>query len=135
MHTGDTAPQGEKLISYRGKQWTRRALGASLNLLVLPGAGSFVLGRKTAGSIQIAGALVGVGLQIFGVISGSAQAGEMLAKGVLEAGGDGAPLPGGDAMWTAALGTFLFISSWLFSLVTSLMPPVPPRGNQQTQIG
>jgi len=126
-------------ITYRGQQWTRRALGAFLNLVVLPGSGTLVLGRKSEGFIQISGAAIGLGLQLLaagaiaakvGADIGSLRGDELASEVDQVAGGlassllaDPPALLGVSAIWVFLLGLALLILSWIFSLVSSLLPP------------
>jgi hypothetical protein len=125
-------------ITYRGKQWTRRALGVFLNLVVLPGSGSLVLGRKTEGFIQIGGAVAGLALQLAAATTIAAKVGAdigSLRKDELDLGvdqvGDGLAgsllsdpptLLGVDATWVFLFGLTMLILSWIFSMISSLLP-------------
>lgn len=136
-HAG-VAPDNE-VISYRGKQWTRRALGAFLNLIVLPGTGSFVLGRKIEGAIQLFLVGIGLGMKILGAAAlagrvgsevgginhslGAADPGS-LALQVAEAIQANPPsVLGVNSIWMVAGGLLVFLAGWFFSLVSSLLPP------------
>ncbi len=56
-------------VVYKGKPWKRKTLAAFLNLLVLPGTGSLVLGRVVAGWIQIGLCIVGFVIKIVALSS------------------------------------------------------------------
>ncbi len=135
----DPTNDSVEIVTYRGKQWTRRALGAFLNLVVLPGTGSFVLGRRTEGTVQLLAALAGLGMKIAGAAAVVARASTNL--GALDM-GSGAPDPkqvalqiaeaiqagpptiaGVSAIWMLFGGLALVVFAWVFSLISSLLPP------------
>lgn len=138
-HIHSSSTQESDIINYRGKQWTRRALGAFLNLVVLPGAGSFVLGRKVEGTAQVLLVAAGLGLKLAGVAAISQRIGSevgqsrythgaqdpwLAAAQIAEAIKDVPPsVVGISSLWLVGGGLALFVAAWLFSLVSSLLPP------------
>ena len=89
---------------------TRAWTCLSLNLLVLPGLGSFLVRRRVAGVMQAAVALVGAGLSLWWLI--------LLARQRMEEGAF--PLEGGDALGIGVLGVTVFAAAWAWSLATGL---------------
>ena len=130
---------GGDWVSYRGKQWTRRALGAFLNLVVLPGTGSFVLGRRLEGTVQVLTAVIGLGVKItaasvivarasteIGGISGTEglPPTEILTAQIVGSIQSNPPMIAGiSAIWLFVAGLALVVFAWLFSFVSTILPP------------
>ena len=89
---------------------TRAWTALSMNLLVLPGLGSFVVGRRIAGVAQAVVALIGAGMSLWWLILMSAQ----WAR-------DGHfPIDGGDDFRLGVTGVIVFGAAWMWSLATGL---------------
>ena len=82
-----------------------------LNLLALPGLGSFLAGRRLTGVVQAALALTGLGLTLWWVISFLAAWARTLSF----------PQIGGLHLLRGLLGVLLFLVSWLWGLATGLV--------------
>ena len=80
------------------------------NLLVLPGLGSWLAGRRFAGVLQMALVFTGFGLVVFWFVAflNACIQTEMF------------PTDGGPRLLQGALGVVLFMASWLWALGTSL---------------
>jgi dethiobiotin synthetase len=89
---------------------TRAWTSLSLNLLVLPGLGSFLVGRRIAGVAQALVALSGAAMSLWWLILLSAQ----WARN-----GD-FPIDGGDDFRVGVIGVIVFAAAWLWSLATGL---------------
>ena len=89
---------------------TRAWTSLSINLLVLPGLGSFLVRRRIAGAAQAVVAVVGAGLSLWWLV--------LLARQWAE---DGYfPWDGGDHLRIGIVGVLVFAVAWVWSLVTSL---------------
>jgi hypothetical protein len=81
-----------------------------MNLLVLPGLGSFLLGRRMTGVVQALLACTGAGMSAWWLI--------LLARQWAQ---DGYfPIDGGNDFRIGVSGVFVFAVGWVWSLVTSL---------------
>jgi hypothetical protein len=81
-----------------------------MNLLVLPGLGSFLARRRAAGAAQATGASIGAGMSLWWLI--------LLARQWAD---DGYfPIDGGDSFRIGIAGVLLFAVAWVWSLATSL---------------
>jgi hypothetical protein len=81
-----------------------------MNLLVLPGLGSFLVRRRIAGAAQAMLAAVGAGMSLWWLV--------LLARQWAE---DGYfPIDGGDSFRLGITGALLFAVAWLWSLATSV---------------
>ena len=89
---------------------TRAWTSLSLNLLALPGLGSFLVGRRIAGVAQAVLASVGAGLSGWWLIL---LAGQWTREGYF-------PIDGGDDLRVGVAGVLVFAAAWVWSLVTSL---------------
>jgi len=81
-----------------------------MNLLVLPGLGSFLVGRRIAGVAQAALAGTGAGMSAFWLI--------LLARQWAQEGYF--PIDGGDDFRIGVTGVLVFAGAWVWSLATSL---------------
>jgi TM2 domain-containing membrane protein YozV len=132
-----TAAGGE-LFSYRNRQWPRRALGAFLNLFVLPGAGTLLLGRIRAGWLQIGFALTGILIKIPAMAAIIKSAGGALKDGGWGTGVDQEALVleiserlmqdppavfGVNAVLLLLLGVGLFLGAWISGAICAVLPP------------
>ena len=89
---------------------TRAWTSLSMNLLVLPGLGSFLVGRRIAGTAQAMLASVGAGMSVWWLI--------LLARQWAQ---DGYfPIDGGHDFRIGVSGVVVFAVAWVWSLVTSL---------------
>ena len=81
-----------------------------MNLLVLPGLGSFLARRRIAGAAQGMMACLGAGMSLWWLV--------LLARQWAE---DGYfPIDGGDHFRFGVSGVLLFAAAWVWSLATSL---------------
>ena len=81
-----------------------------MNLLVLPGLGSFLVGRRMTGVVQAVLACTGAGMSAWWLILLSRQWAQ-----------DGYfPIDGGPDFRTGVSGVLVFAVGWVWSLVTSL---------------
>jgi hypothetical protein len=81
-----------------------------MNLLVLPGLGSFLARRRIAGAAQAMLAVIGAGLSLWWLI--------LLARQWSEEGYF--PIDGGHDFRIGVSGVLVFALAWVWSLVTSL---------------
>ena len=82
-----------------------------MNLLVLPGLGSFLVRRRIAGAAQAMLAGIGAAMSVWWLV--------LLARQWTE---DGYfPWDGGDDFRIGIFGALLFAVAWVWSLVTSLI--------------
>jgi hypothetical protein len=81
-----------------------------MNLMVLPGLGSFLVRRRIAGAAQAMLASIGAGMSLWWLI--------LLARQWAE---DGYfPIDGGDSFRIGVTGVLVFAVAWVWSLGTSL---------------
>ena len=89
---------------------TRAWASLGLNLLVLPGLGSFLVGRRIAGVAQAVVALAGAAMCVWWLVL---MARQWMEEGIY-------PLDGGEGFRIGVLGVGVFAVGWVWSLVTSL---------------
>lgn len=81
-----------------------------MNLLVLPGLGSFLVRRRTAGIAQALLAGIGAGMSVWWLM--------LLVRQWAD---DGYfPIDGGDSFRIGIVGVLVFAVAWVWSLATSL---------------
>ena len=81
-----------------------------MNLLVLPGLGSFLVGRRITGAAQALVALVGAAMSLWWLILLSRQ---WALEGYF-------PIDGGDDFRIGVTGVIVFAAAWMWSLATGL---------------
>ncbi len=89
---------------------TRAWTSLSMNLLVLPGLGSFLVGRRITGVAQAVLASIGAGMSAWWLI--------LLARQWTQE--SYFPIDGGDDFRIGVFGVLVFAVAWVWSLVTSL---------------
>jgi hypothetical protein len=81
-----------------------------INLVVLPGLGSLIAGRRVSGILQAALGLAGTALT---TASCAPMLATMIRTGQL-------PESAGQSMWGGLLGILMFLIAWLWALATGL---------------
>ncbi len=140
-------------VVYRGKTWKRKTLAAFLNLVVLPGTGSFVLGRLAAGWIQIALCVGGFIVKIAAVTSvtiwlnpvlqklGAESVGELQLKDILPVASHVAEeyyrstppeVAGINSLYLFWAGLAMILVGWLYGAVTLFLPDLS-QGRGETR--
>jgi hypothetical protein len=143
-HLHFTERENRDKVHYKGKTWTRRGLAAFLNLVILPGTGSFIVGRRIDGVIQICLCTLGVVLKLTALASLTIWMSPILqGLGVesldrvkfedslpvarymmIEASNSPPPeILGLNSMHVLWIGVAMILVGWVYGLVSVLLPP------------
>lgn len=129
-----TAGGGDQKVVFRGKKWAKRSLAAFLNLLVMPGCGSFVLGRRFDGVVQILLVVAGLVLKVAAVVAIASWINPVLGNGPLDAeaiakclsseeyANNPPSVLGISAAHALVVGLFLVVAGWVYGLISVFLP-------------